>query len=89
MARRIYLRKSKSDAAPEGEVRRPANGLWTLRIVSKFIAVLTTLVGAAVMRGTYELRRLENVLTAGQWPEWYWCVVWRGKLCKLLSSSPR
>jgi hypothetical protein len=21
------------------------------------------------MRGTYELRRLENVLTAGQWPE--------------------
>jgi hypothetical protein len=25
-----------------------------------------------VMRGTYELRRLENVLTAGQWPEWNW-----------------
>jgi hypothetical protein len=21
------------------------------------------------VRGTYELRRLENVLTAGQWPE--------------------
>lgn len=31
IALEVYLRKSKSDAAPEGEVRRPANGLWTLR----------------------------------------------------------
>jgi hypothetical protein len=31
-------------------------------------------------RGTYELRRLENVLTAGQWPGeiWVWLMGERG-----------